>query len=206
LQVFVNKEFTLIELLVVIAIIAILASLLLPALGKAKEKGRSIMCSKNLGSLGQCELMYADDNNGYIMNKAAEADTNQGWYHSYRSAFPAYYGCKIGWFTMKSPDLITNCPSRDEGYGAAAGLYVDYGFNGEMSHKKISGLKNPVQKVMFMDSFKYFNMVNPALVWYWQTAAIPLVHGSGANVVFADGHVKWDKLSQLSDSNFIPYE
>lgn len=66
--------FTLVELLVVIGIIALLISILLPALNKARESGRTISCAANMRTIGQAFLMYAGDNQGRLPLAAVRYD------------------------------------------------------------------------------------------------------------------------------------
>lgn len=62
-----RNGFTLIELLMVIAIIAVLAALLLPALSRSKEQGKRISCINNIRQLTLAWIMYADDNDGWLV-------------------------------------------------------------------------------------------------------------------------------------------
>jgi prepilin-type N-terminal cleavage/methylation domain-containing protein len=71
--------FTLVELLVVIGIIALLISILMPALSAAKERANRIKCSANLRSIGQGLLLYANDNKGIYPRTVVGPSTSAGY-------------------------------------------------------------------------------------------------------------------------------
>jgi prepilin-type N-terminal cleavage/methylation domain-containing protein/prepilin-type processing-associated H-X9-DG protein len=96
------KKFTLIELLVVIAIIAILASLLLPALNKARMTARKVSCTNRLGQIIKANLLYANDYK-YLTgwrNKPPGVSINMG------------YGYTLVEYCKQLPWKIMQCPSQ----------------------------------------------------------------------------------------------
>ncbi|MBW3637626.1 MAG: DUF1559 domain-containing protein, partial [Armatimonadetes bacterium] len=74
-----RRGFTLIELLVVIAIIAILAAILFPVFGRARENARRSSCTSNLKQLGLAVLQYVQDNDGIYPSHARATGTPVGW-------------------------------------------------------------------------------------------------------------------------------
>lgn len=116
-----RSAFTLIELLVVIAILAILGSLLLPALVRVKEKGRGVACSNNLKQMTLAWTMYAQDANDHLvlnLGDQAEADS-ESWVRGTLTLdvdpapFPASESTNVQ-YLLRSPLAP---------YGAAPGLW-----------------------------------------------------------------------------------
>ena len=119
-----KRYFTLIELLIVIAIIAILASMLLPALQQARERARTITCASNQKQVLTTLAMYTDDNRGQILPWSGSI--NGGSSGKWASMLYAYQsGTKAAdWGYFGSDNRPYNpfrCPSTTERLSPAGG-------------------------------------------------------------------------------------
>ncbi len=116
-----HAGFTLIELLVVVAIIAVLASMLLPALSKAREKGRSTACSGNLRQTGTYFALHADENDGWMPTANLDWDSGNGIIKSVWRAFIQDMGYEQAlWVcpsdTTRTPTTTWPFPGVNSGY------------------------------------------------------------------------------------------
>ena len=191
-----KKAFTLIELLVVIAIIAILAAILFPVFGRARENARRASCQSNLKQVGLAMYQYAQDYDERLVKE--------------------YWGSEIYPYT-KSREIL-QCPSEKypQDPRPCSGWYTDYSLNmGIMRGRganfrigvQLSQIEYPAFTLMLMEQYPSVNAnLSPSdgrgVSWTNQrgggASGLALSnqlawdrHFSGSNILFADGHVKW---------------
>jgi len=155
-----NKAFTLIELLVVIAIIALLLSILLPALKKAKDQAKAVVCGNHLKQIGIAFNTYAEENDKWIprseVNTGIDWSVPEPFTGNWQIAFSPYLAGGQG-FTGYWEVGAYNCPSypRSEQLMDFVINAWDYKLGEHHGHSKLTSIRN-ISGLVYLSEYAYY--------------------------------------------------
>ena len=210
-----KKDFTLIEMLVVTAIIAILAAMLMPALGKAREQARAISCTNNHKQIMLSQQMYSVDFRDFMISNSKDQPT------SYMLVDALKY-CNYNVFHCPE---IKNCNAPIVDYrwntiGVFYGVWNNSYWVKANSHRfgsfvvgncyfALPKLLKPSETIIHADTIR----TNRTLVGEWafspedliETGTICMLHNGRTNVSYFDGHVTNITVEQAKEYSFQWY-
>ncbi len=202
------RLFTLIELLVVVSIIAVLASMLLPALSRARGLARQSACMNNLRQLGLMAQTYVDESDGWVFQKRLHmpVPTDQSTWRLYTGeAFPngvsnnSYMKCLEDWsgYKFRTPGGMAHCPSHnfqtwanrwDRGsynvmYWGVTNKSGNPGIGNDRLQMRADSVRNPTKAVMLGDG-------SAKNVGTYDAGFAGIRHNLRANVLLLAGNVE----------------
>ncbi|PQV64349.1 prepilin-type cleavage/methylation domain-containing protein [Abditibacterium utsteinense] len=246
----VKKGFTLIELLVVIAIIAILAAILFPVFGRARENARRSSCQSNLKQIGLGILQYTQDYDETFPNIVSNSEPYYGWVQLINPYIKSYQLFQCPSEPTSGSTNIVHAYYPDKNVSMSAADHTDYGYNGlaadppgsGLTGAKIAQMQQPSVGILINDqnptldggydgatmgmqryaeTTAYLNGVGSGAYCYGLIPAASMATGDcgdrvtidrgpngasrrhleSANYLFADGHVKSLRPTQIYGAN-----